>query len=181
MINALLKRRMENKKKNKKGFTLVELIVVLVIIAILAAVLVPTVSGYIGKAKKTAAQSALKNYITAASSAGTELLTQAEKVTAATNGPATFEASIIDLTADSTLAGLYEVTLDDATGTVVYAVYSDGTYYATYNNGTYETGKVSTKAITTLTTATPKEGEKVASGTAKDSIVIYYAADGKVS
>ena len=37
---------------NKKGFTLVEVIVVLVILAILAAVLVPTMTGYIDKAKE---------------------------------------------------------------------------------------------------------------------------------
>jgi len=38
-------------KKSKKGFTLVELIVVLVILAILAAILVPTLLGYIDKAR----------------------------------------------------------------------------------------------------------------------------------
>ena len=38
-------------KMNNKGFTLVELIVVLVILAILAAILVPTLLGYIDKAK----------------------------------------------------------------------------------------------------------------------------------
>lgn len=38
-------------KKNNKGFTLVELIVVLVILAILAAILVPTLLGYIDKAR----------------------------------------------------------------------------------------------------------------------------------
>ncbi len=38
-------------KKNNKGFTLVELIVVLVILAILAAILVPTLLGYIDRAK----------------------------------------------------------------------------------------------------------------------------------
>lgn len=37
--------------KKKDGFTLVELIVVLVILAILAAILVPTLIGYINKAK----------------------------------------------------------------------------------------------------------------------------------
>ena len=40
------------KKMNNKGFTLVELIVVLVILAILAAILVPTLMGYIDRAKK---------------------------------------------------------------------------------------------------------------------------------
>ena len=39
------------KKMNNKGFTLVELIVVLVILAILAAILVPTLMGYIDKAR----------------------------------------------------------------------------------------------------------------------------------
>lgn len=42
------------KKRKKKGFTLVELMAVVAIIAILAVVLVPTVSGYINRAKKTA-------------------------------------------------------------------------------------------------------------------------------
>ena len=41
------------KIKKKRGFTLVELIVVLVILAILAALLVPALTGYIDKAKKS--------------------------------------------------------------------------------------------------------------------------------
>ena len=41
------------KKKSKRGFTLVELIVVLVILAILAALLIPALTGYINKAKKS--------------------------------------------------------------------------------------------------------------------------------
>lgn len=40
------------KKESKKGFTLVELIVVLVILAILMAIMIPAMTGWIGKAKE---------------------------------------------------------------------------------------------------------------------------------
>lgn len=42
---------MQSNKRNKSGFTLVELIVVLVILAVLAAMLVPALTGYIDKAQ----------------------------------------------------------------------------------------------------------------------------------
>ena len=42
-----------DKKKAKKGGTLLELIVVLVILAILAALLIPALTGYIDKARKS--------------------------------------------------------------------------------------------------------------------------------
>ena len=48
MLKKLLKRR------NKKGFTLIELIVVLVILAILAAAAIPTMMGYVNNARKSA-------------------------------------------------------------------------------------------------------------------------------
>lgn len=43
--------KLRNKRKDKKGFTLVELILVLIILAILTALLIPALTGYIDKAK----------------------------------------------------------------------------------------------------------------------------------
>ena len=54
-----------NLKKKKKGFTLIELMAVIAIIAILAAVLVPTVNGYIQRAKKTAIITQVRNVVSA--------------------------------------------------------------------------------------------------------------------
>lgn len=42
-----------NKKRNKKGFTLIELIVVIAILAILAAILIPRFVGFQDKARRT--------------------------------------------------------------------------------------------------------------------------------
>ena len=42
------------KKMNKKGFTIVELVIVIAVIAILAAVMIPTFSGIVTKAQKSA-------------------------------------------------------------------------------------------------------------------------------
>ena len=48
-------KRFQAIRKNKKGFTLVEVIVVLVILAILAAMLVPSMTGWISKAESQTA------------------------------------------------------------------------------------------------------------------------------
>ncbi|WP_302194766.1 type II secretion system protein [uncultured Ruminococcus sp.] len=61
------------KKKNRKGFSLVELIVVLVIMAILAAALIPTLIGYI----KQTRQSNYKNECASAVSAAQTIISSA--------------------------------------------------------------------------------------------------------
>lgn len=53
------------KMKKKKGFTLIELMAVIAIIAILAAVLVPTVTGYIDRSKKSAIVTQVRNVVSA--------------------------------------------------------------------------------------------------------------------
>ena len=54
------------KKMNKKGFTIVELVIVIAVIAILAAVLIPTFSGIIEKANKSATLQEARNGYTEA-------------------------------------------------------------------------------------------------------------------
>lgn len=145
MINTLLKRRMENTKKNKKGFTLVELIVVLVIIAILAAVLIPTMSGYISRARKTAAQSNAKTQVTAYAGAATGILGTAGQtyfagttdVTVSAGDTATVEAVKLggsDIV--TTGNGVYSVKYT-ADGAVKELTYKEGKYTVTFNGSTY--------------------------------------------
>ena len=50
-------------KKNKKGFTLVELLVVLVILAILAAAIIPSMMGFIDKAKEESTAAECRNVL----------------------------------------------------------------------------------------------------------------------
>ena len=52
------------KRNNKKGFTITELVIVIAVIAILAAVLIPTFSGVIDKAKKSAADQEVRAALT---------------------------------------------------------------------------------------------------------------------
>lgn len=59
-------------KKNKKGFTLVEVIVVLVILAIMAAILIPSLIGYIDKAKENSIISETRSIVTAVQTLSSE-------------------------------------------------------------------------------------------------------------
>ena len=51
-------------RNSKKGFTIVELVIVIAVIAILAAVLIPTFSGIIDNANKSAAEQEARNAYT---------------------------------------------------------------------------------------------------------------------
>ena len=55
---------MNKNKKNRKGFTIVELVIVIAVIGILATVLVPTFGDVIGKANVSAAVQEAKNSYT---------------------------------------------------------------------------------------------------------------------
>lgn len=62
-----------SKNKKKQGFTLVELIVVLTILAVLAGLLVPSLTGYIDKAKKAKSLANARGFLNAAQTVCSEL------------------------------------------------------------------------------------------------------------
>lgn len=75
---------MKRLKKNKKGFTLVEIIVVLVIIGILLALAVPAITQYVGKAGDTKIATQIKSAFTAAQTFNTSNVAANPSIDAAT-------------------------------------------------------------------------------------------------
>lgn len=77
----------DRKKKDNKGFTLVELVIVVAILAILVGILAPQYTKYVEKSRKAADASNLENMVTAfktAASDGTEFKKGTEDVAATT-------------------------------------------------------------------------------------------------
>ena len=97
------------KKTNKKGFTLIELIVVIAILAVLAMILVPSLTGYIGKSKQSVANANARTCYTAGAAAQANI--------EAGVAEATFEAEWKSLMGEIT--GTCAFYTDDTKGTEV--------------------------------------------------------------
>ena len=157
---------MLKKLKNKKGFTLVELIVVLVILAILAALLVPSLTGYIDKAREQSLISQGSMVLTAAQATVSESYGNGDIVVDASNNVSlkenldttSIQAQINQLAEVKQGASwAFTVKVDDTIANATYKAvkidtltYSDGTNAITYTNGSWG----STQKKTTTATVT---------------------------
>ncbi len=107
--------------KDNKGFTLVEVIVVLVILAILAGIMVPTMTGWIDKAKKQGLIAPCRTCVVAAQSLASEgyaLVASAEDITID-------NTKIIELAGLAGRGEVTEVELDTASVTIRKLTYKD--------------------------------------------------------
>lgn len=104
--------KLRNKRKDKKGFTLVELIVVLIILAILAALLIPALTGYIDKAKDKQIIAETRQAVMAAQTLADEVYAKGEA--------AVFDTTDTEPTArDSKTVYAYDIKkLGEVTGTI---------------------------------------------------------------
>ena len=131
-------------KKNNKGFTLVELIVVLVILAILAAILVPTLLGYIDRARSEKDFSTAQTVRVAAQAA----IDQAygEGKFADGSDPATGKTISIDGSAANTVA--MSGTMSGTTASATSTQTKDKYLKMTYTLSGVDSGKVTAYSFT---------------------------------
>ena len=137
----MVKRLREN-RKNKKGFTLVELIVVIVIILVLAAVMVPSVLRYVERANQA-------NCKSDAATIFVQLQAEVADHYATTTAATTFTAPTINGVAGSTTfnatpaAGNYTCTIATTAtatqeiGDLIAFSYGNANYTVSWQNNTW--------------------------------------------
>lgn len=150
-------KKLRQNRKNKKGFTLVELIVVIVIILVLAAVMVPSVLRYVEKARqancKADAATILVDLQAQVADAYSEAAQKGEAVDlAAITTAAGTSVSLAEDKAVATTAAPVQFMVDqdansDSLGDVTFICYFDGRYYIDWTSETQWTEPTTTAPI----------------------------------
>jgi len=110
----MLQKLMQRRHSKEEGFTLIELMVVVLIIAILIAIAIPTFLGARTRANNRAAQSSLRNALTAAKTIFTDNNTY---TTADATGLATVEPSLTFVATGTASTGAKVVSVDPVSAT----------------------------------------------------------------
>lgn len=132
---------MQQKRRSKKGgFTLVELIVVLVILAILAALLIPTLTGYIDRAKEKNVIAETRQCVMAAQTLYDEAYANVAKDGTADTPANDKILALAELTGKGTLGSGNNVVKFDK-NKVSQLVYTHNGVTCTYNGSTYTCDK----------------------------------------